>query len=304
MKAFKRTIFKKSNGYLSVACLLTAVVLTFSSSYTKHFLRVEYPLRLALSEHFTFDPGKTHIFKIPYDGYYAVRLWGGCGGDSKNFWNTGHEVYELGGLGGIIEATAYFKEGEILTVTVATKGSTSNGGFNGGGNGGVDTASLYNDYFGGGGGGATDIRLSPGTLNDRILVAGGGGGGSGGNLNAFGAGYPPAGGGDGGGKAENHFGTNGLGSGGGSGGQLTAGGEGFQHGGLGTGGGGRYSGGGGGGGYYGGGGSYGSGGGGGGGSSYIGEMFTKETVDGLPGRRSFQTDEKDGYAIVSFLGNR
>ena len=288
---------------MAIVFLFILAALTFSSSLAKYFFRVEYPMKLALSEHFTFSPGSVHTFVIPYDGYYAFQLWGGDGGDSKNVWDTGAEIYELGGSGGMVAAMAYFKTGEVLTVVVGTKGGTSAGGFNGGGSGGTDFAPIFNNYYGGGGGGATDIRLSAATLTDRILVAGGGGGGSGGRLTMGGSGYWPAHGGNGGTEAGKQLGEDGLGEGFGSGGSQTAGGDGHQFGKLGDGGGGQYSGGGGGGGYYGGGGAYGSGGGGGGGSSYIGNEFVSEVPSGLPDRDYYSESEKDGYAIVSFLGD-
>ena len=62
--------------------------------------------------------------------------------------------------------------GEVLMVMVGSVGKVDEGeyygvgGFNGGGDGN------------GAGGGATDIRRSPYTLTDRVLIAGGGGGAS------------------------------------------------------------------------------------------------------------------------------
>ena len=294
-----KRIRKTTTVYTALVSLFIVAALTFSSSLAKHFFRVEYPMKLALAEHFTFSPGAAHSFVIPHDGYYAFQLWGGDGGESKNAWNSGAEIYELGGSGAMVTAVSYFRKDEVLTVTVGTKGDIITGGFNGGGYGGTDLAPIFNDYYGGGGGGATDIRLSTTTLDGRILVAGGGGGGSGGRLSQNGTGYRPARGGDGGTEA----GENGSGEGFGLGGDQTSGGAGHQYGSLGDGGGGQYSGGGGGGGYYGGGGAYGSGGGGGGGSSYIGDGLIPETPVGLPDRSYFSANENDGYAIVSFLGD-
>ena len=289
---------KKINIYLVIIIICTATLLNNNTSKARYFNRTEYPIKLALMEHFTFSPGASYTFTVPYDGYYAFRLWGGNGGDSKNTWNNGAEIYKLGGSGGAVTAVAYFKNGDVLIVTVGTQGGTNAGGFNGGGNGGTDSGSIFNVYFGGGGGGATDIRLNSALLNDRILVAGGGGGGSGGSLNQSGVGYKPANGGEGG----NQTAGNGYGNGFGFGGSGTAGGEGYQYGQQGIGGGGQYSGGGGGGGYYGGGGAYGSGGGGGGGSSHIGNNFTTNISDKLPDRAYFKANEKDGFVIISFLG--
>ena len=70
-----------------------------------------------------------------------------------------------GGAGGIQAGALAVTGGEQLDVFV---GSTH--GYNGGGAGG---------FASGGGGGASDIRTSPFTLGDRVVVAGGGGGGGG-----------------------------------------------------------------------------------------------------------------------------
>ena len=297
----KKIQFVKHKLWIASISLFLAALFTFSHSLSKYTFQAEYPLVLALAEHFPFVSGQQYAFTVPYDGYYAFQLWGGHGGDSKNAWNGGQSVYSLGGSGGMVSVVAYFTKDEILLITVGTQGGTNNGGYNGGGNGGIDLPPIFNDYYGGGGGGATDVRLIGGTLSDRILVAGGGGGGSGGSLLPNGSGHQPARGGDGGTLA-GFAGTDGAGDGFGSGGTQQEGGQGSQNGSLGNGGGGRYSGGGGGGGYYGGGGAYGSGGGGGGGSSYIGGQFTSGTPGGLPGRSHFSVSEKEGFAIVSYLG--
>ncbi len=184
---------------------------------------------------------------------------------------------------------------ERLSIYVGGAASGSTGGFNGGGAGG-------NGYLDSGGG-ASDVRLSPGRLRDRILIAGGGGGES---ATYYGCAYGVdwgTGGGGGGLTGENgneggpyYNGTEGQG---GSGGTQTRGGAGGDGGtasscskdgnpgadgalGFGGSGGNRIDdpgsgGGGGGGGYFGGGGGgsacppeppYSGGGGGGGGSSY------------------------------------
>ena len=293
----KKRSFKIINSILAVVAMVIIAALTLSVSSARYAVRYKYMLNLALAEHFTFSAGQSHTFEIPYDGYYIFRLWGGYGGDSKNVWSGGQGIYELGGMGGMVEAVAYFSKGTILVIVVGTKGEVITGGFNGGGTGGTDLVPVFNDYFGGGGGGATDVRLSSGALGDRILVAGGGGGGSYGG-GAYGSG------GIGGTVAENYVGTSGMGTGYGQGGGMSEGGEGYQSGNLGTGGNGNYSGGGGGGGYYGGGGSYGSGGGGGGGSSYVGNGFTTDVPEGLPNRNMYINDMQDGYAIVSYVGER
>ena len=295
----KKVAFKKRSNILAFASLCIAVALTCSISSAKYAIRHEYTLKLAMAEHFTFAAGNQHIFEIPYDGYYALRLWGGDGGNSSYSWWNEEETYPYGGEGGVVEAVSYFDKGTNLVIIVGTKGDATAGGFNGGGEGGSYYVPLFGNYYGGGGGGATDVRLSSGTLDDRILVAGGGGGGSGGDPV-----YAPAFGGDGGAKAGNYAGTNGHGVGYGQGGGLSIGGEGDQRGTLGYGGDGGYSGGGGGGGYYGGGGAYGSRGGGGGGSAYVSDVFTIGVPQGIPGQKDYVTDLRDGYAIITFLGGR
>jgi len=291
--------FKKRYNVLALAVLCAAVVLTSSISSAKYATRYEYTLKLSMAEHFTFSADNQHIFEIPYDGYYAFKLWGGDGGDSVYSWWNGEEAYSCGGKGGVVEAVSYFESGTVLVIVVGTRGGTTDGGFNGGGGGGSYYVPFFDNYYGGGGGGATDVRLVSGTLSDRILVAGGGGGGSGG-----GRGYTPTFGGDGGANAGNYAGTNGLGAGYGQGGGLSAGGEGYQDGAFGDGGFGVYSGGGGGGGYYGGGGAYGSGGGGGGGSAYVSDIFTIGVPQAMPDRTDYITDLRDGYAIITFLGSQ
>ena len=289
---------KKKNIYLIIFSLFIAVMMTFSNSLAKYHFKTEYKLNFVLTESFTFSAGETHTFIAPYYGYYAFQLWGGNGGESKNEWNGGHDIYELGGEGGKVSAVSYFQEGDILIVTVGTKGGITVGGFNGGGNGGIDTSNLNNNYYGGGGGGATDVRFYSNSLNYRILVAGGGGGG--GSLNQIEPGYQLAYGGNGGNEKQNFLGANGLGEGNGGGATYNAGGAGYQNGSLGNGGNSQYSGGGGG--HYGGGSSYGPSGGGGGGSSYIDNNFKYEVPKGLPDRSKYGANEQDGFAIISFLG--
>ena len=292
---------KVKRRLLPLVAALTAVALTCSVSAAKLATRHTYTLRLAKAEYITFAAGKEHAFEIPCDGYYAIRLWGGDGGDGRNeWWDGGGESYPYGGKGGAVEAVAHFTVGTSLLITVGTGGDVTTGGFNGGGSGGTFyTGGFFNNYYGGGGGGATDVRLGGATLDDRILVAGGGGGTSGSDSN-----YGPGAGGNGGANGGNYAGANGEGAGYGQGGGPAAGGAGNGDGSLGNGGGGAYSGGGGGGGYYGGGGAYGSAGGGGGGSAYISERFTRSVPEGMLGRESFEGDSRDGFAVITFLGSR
>lgn len=186
-----------------------------------------------------------------------------------------------GGLGAVVTATLAVTPGQVLQINVGGQGGAPTAGWNGGGAG--QTASSVPDYSFGGGG-ASDIRIAPNGLANRLIVAGGGGGTSGGDIDQLG------GNGDcnTGGNGSSTFGGEGFG------GTQTAGGAGGPpwgpsaspgaNGALGIGGAGgadnQYNlgpGGGGGGGYYGGGGGGGDdwpsyplgGGGGGGGSSLV-----------------------------------
>jgi hypothetical protein len=204
-------------------------------------------------------------------------------------------TFDLYGAGGLY--SGYSGKGGRVRATLAVVAGTSyqilvggGNGFNGGGLGGRSNGIPVG---GSPGGGASDVRLSPYTLAERLLVAGGGGGthsiqGLGGD-----GGYPA--------------GTSG---GGGAGGSQTAGGEGGASGAgagsLGQGGAGedasgddQYGGGGGGGGYYGGGGGdacYFSceGNGGGGGSSYATPAATNVSFE--TGVRS----DSAGQVIISY----
>ena len=184
-----------------------------------------------------------------------------------------------GGDGTILIGTFTVIPGQQLEINVGGEANLQNGGWNGGGNG-VTANGISNYSFGGGG--ASDIRVTPYTIGDRIVVAGGGGGMGGGNTDDDG--------GDGGclngmnGATTFGFGANGgTQNNGGAGGNPWGGGATGNAGAIAVGGNGAVDicynlgpGGGGGGGYYGGGGggsdcwSFGSlgGGGGGGGSSF------------------------------------
>lgn len=127
----------------------------------------------------------------------------------------------LGGLGGRVTGQMAVVAGQVLQINVGGGGIVSNaGGFNGGANGGVVACCPLSNA--GGGGGASDIRVAPNGLANRVAV-GGGGGGTGGNRNVGCA--PGCGGGGGGG----YFGGGGGGAYGGSpgfGGSQVAGGAG------------------------------------------------------------------------------
>ena len=84
----------------------------------------------------------------------------------------------LGGRGGRVTATIPVTPGSIMTIVVGGQGEDVgscssgpiSGGFNGGGEGGLAVCD------GAGGGGASDVRVSPAALTNRVLIAGGGGG--------------------------------------------------------------------------------------------------------------------------------
>jgi hypothetical protein len=154
--------------------------------------------------------GKAQSFTVPAGvGSITVVARGAAG--------TPNYACSRTGLGGRVFAVIPVTPHQRLTVYVGGGGSANGtaGGFNGGGVGGRG---------GGAGGGASDVRLSPGRLHDRILVAGGGGGiGGGGN-------YDFSGCGGGGGGLTGDTGGAGLGyspfsaGGGGAGGTQTSGG--------------------------------------------------------------------------------
>lgn len=85
----------------------------------------------------------------------------------------------LGGLGGRVMGVLAVTPGQVLEIRVGNGGIATNiGGFNGGANGG--SVACCPNSRGGGGGGASDIRVAPYGLANRVAV-GGGGGGTGGN---------------------------------------------------------------------------------------------------------------------------
>lgn len=94
----------------------------------------------------------------------------------------------VGGNGGRVQATVPVTPGEVLQILVGQLGvstSTSNPAvYNGGGG----VFSYVSGGTAGTGGGATDIRRSPYSLNDRLVVSGGGGGGGYVNIGGHGGG--------------------------------------------------------------------------------------------------------------------
>lgn len=185
----------------------------------------------------------------------------------------GYPVMSSGGLGGRVQGTLTVTPGQVLQIYVGGAGGngTSTAGGAGGYNGGGQGAVYSNNYSGGGGGGASDIRVSPYALANRVAIAGGGGGGA---YNYATSEYDRGGPGGGTTGGTGYGGNVQGGQGSGTGGTQAAGGTGGTYSGwctatngaLGIGGAGgtcTNSGGGGGGGYYGGGGATWAGGGGG-----------------------------------------
>ena len=83
-----------------------------------------------------------------------------------------------GGLGGYAIANIPVTPGETLEIRVGGQGTSTISGGQGGYNGGGSTYSYCcNSQYSGSGGGASDVRTSPYSLTERMIVAGGGGGG-------------------------------------------------------------------------------------------------------------------------------
>ncbi len=128
--------------------------------------------------------GAVQTYSVPVGcSQLSVDAWGGAGG-TVFYQSSVNTSYNLGGQGGRTQATVSVTPSTISTATVlqvrtggvganATSAGGGAGGYNGGGNG-----SPYNvNNNAGGGGGASDVRVSPYGLADRVVVAGGGGGG-------------------------------------------------------------------------------------------------------------------------------
>lgn len=88
-----------------------------------------------------------------------------------------------GGNGAIVSGVIAVTPGQVLEVYVGGLGACPGAGFNGGGQG-TNAAGAGNG--GCGGGGASDVRIAPYGLGNRVIVAGGGGGMGGGNTDAIG----------------------------------------------------------------------------------------------------------------------
>jgi Glycine rich protein/Secretion system C-terminal sorting domain len=124
--------------------------------------------------------GSEQIFVVPVNVFnITIEVFGAQGGDASSYFGAAR-----GGKGGYVKGEIQVTPGQQFEVYVGGSGvQNGQGGYNGGGQSGSN--------YGSSGGGASDVRILPYTLYDRIIVAGGGGGCS------FGS-YPQNGG-DGGG---------------------------------------------------------------------------------------------------------
>ena len=114
--------------------------------------------------------GEVEIYVVPSCVAQLEVTLEGAGGGGPN-----------GGNGSSITGIIDVVEGQILEIRVGGQGGCPGAGFNGGGVGGTANSS---PDAGCGGGGASDIRIAPFDLDDRIAVAAGGGGTGGGNTDA------------------------------------------------------------------------------------------------------------------------
>ncbi len=81
-----------------------------------------------------------------------------------------------GGRGSIMTGTIAVVPGQILEIRVGGQGAQVTGGWNGGGNGTSILPGNTNNTASWGGGGASDVRIAPYALAQRLVVGGGGGG--------------------------------------------------------------------------------------------------------------------------------
>ncbi|MFO0357738.1 MAG: glycine-rich protein, partial [Sphingobacteriaceae bacterium] len=100
----------------------------------------------------------------------TVDVKGARGGNNSSY---------LGGFGGRVVGVLSVSPGQVLQLNVGGSGLTSItatalGGWNGGGN----IVHHTGNGIAGTGGGASDIRITPYAIADRVVVAGGGGGGA------------------------------------------------------------------------------------------------------------------------------
>ena len=274
---------------ISTGTTLNTPVLTANTTYY-----VREIVSASGSQTFNFN-GASQTWSVPSGvTVINVTLRGAAGG-------IGFPAIHSGGLGGSITSNVSVTPGQTLGIYVGGAGSNGTssaggpGGYNGGGQGAV-----YSGYYsGGGGGGASDIRVSPFGLSNRVAVAGGGGGGA---YNYYSTNFDRGGSG-GTTVGETGYGGNVLGNtGAGTGGSQISGGNGGNYPGWCAGASGTFgvggnagsctnSGGGGGGGYYGGGGSAWAGGGG-------GSSFSSGTI--LLNQQGVQSG--NGQIVVSWSG--
>ncbi len=119
--------------------------------------------------------GAAQNFTVPSGvGVVTVDAYGASGGASGEL-----STHVAGGKGAHVHAIVPVAPGaklEVLVGGAAPENGTQGGGFNGGGGSGcLGVGPLLS----GGGGGASDVRVAPYALGDRLVVAGGGGGGGG-----------------------------------------------------------------------------------------------------------------------------
>lgn len=118
----------------------------------------------------------------PVAGTYTMECWGANGGDATYSMQGSYitDGIAKGGIGGYTNGSITFSQLQSLFIyvggagqTISTKSTRLSGGFNGGGST-INENDAYKRC--GSGGGATDVRLTSGNLNTRIMVAAGGGG--------------------------------------------------------------------------------------------------------------------------------
>ena len=240
--------------------------------------------------------GASQTFTVP-TGVTSIHIesWGAEGGSASNNVSGGWDpLSHMGGDGGYATGDLVVSPGQVLQVNVGGAGIAGSaggaGGFNGGGNAMIDGTTSS-------GGGASDVRITPNGLANRVIVAGGGGGAEwAGGGNQAGQGGGLTGGPNGNGDSPIASGFPGTQvAGGAAGGDPCAGSYGIPNaGGFGIGANSinGHSGGGGGG-WYGGGGG-GCDGHGGGGSSYLGGVTAGSTTPGLR--------QGNGQVIISWAG--
>jgi hypothetical protein len=162
---------RASLSHYAMSSCVTATLLAGCGGGGESATPSAYQAVQALTQSRTFKyTGKEQSFVVPSGVTRITVVARGAGGDSCAGTGRGARAYA------VIPVTP--KERLDIYVGGAGTGrqfarrmrSASTGGFNGGGASGGYT---------GGGGGASDVRVSPGRLRDRILVAAGGGGAGG-----------------------------------------------------------------------------------------------------------------------------